>query len=411
MSSTLIDAVKSVFTDVLISKFATLLGETEGNVQKAVRAAIPVVLTGVLHKAATTEGASNIWNLSKQAAGSDFFGQLHELSAGPGGLVAGSTLLNKSTDFTRRLLTDRTDPVIKEVSQYAVVSVPSATFITGVVSFASLDSMGRHIINSHVDATGLKQWLEAQRDSIIHAIPDGLQVKTALGINHYPGEKVAGVKRNTALYVVVGLLVVILVVFFIYRSRKQSEAVTYAGATDTLLVTHATPTTAPGSATSTTDTVQASAIQVTLPNGQVLDAYQGGTEDRLVAFLNDHHRRLDKKWGNWFDFTKVGFASNSSSLLLESEVQLKNIVAILGAFPKARIKIGGYSDNTGDSTDNVRLSQQRADNILAKLKDLGAKSSQLTGAEGYGPNYPVGDNGTAAGRASNRRMSVDVKAA
>lgn len=410
MSSTFIDAVKSVFTDVLITKFATLLGETEGNVQKAVRAAIPMVQTGILHKAGTTEGASNIWNLSKQAAGSDFFGHLHELNNSTGGLVAGSSLLNKSSDFTRRLLTDRTDPVVKEISRYAVVSVPSASFITGVASFASLDSMGRHISNAHVDATGLKQWLDSQRDSIIQAIPEGLQVKTALGINHYPGEKVAGVKRNTALYVAVGLVVIILAVFLIYRSQHQTEAVTYAGTTDTLIVSHASATTAPASVIPASNAVNSPTIQVTLPNGQVLNAYQGGTEDRLVSFLNDQHRKLDKKWGNWFDFTKVGFASNSSSLLLESEVQLKNIVAILDAFPKARIKIGGYSDNTGDSTNNVRLSQERADNILAKLKDLGAKSAQLTGAEGYGPNYPVGDNGTAAGRALNRRMSVDVKA-
>jgi outer membrane protein OmpA-like peptidoglycan-associated protein len=151
-------------------------------------------------------------------------------------------------------------------------------------------------------------------------------------------------------------------------------------------------------------------IQVTLPNGKVLDAYKGGTEDQLVNFLNDPHAPLDKKNGNWFDFTRIIFASNSASLLLESETQLNNIVAILDAFPKAKIKIGGYSDNTGDSTDNVRLSQQRADNIQAKLKQLGAKPRQLIGAKGYGPSYPVGDNGTAAGRMMNRRMSLDVKA-
>jgi outer membrane protein OmpA-like peptidoglycan-associated protein len=77
---------------------------------------------------------------------------------------------------------------------------------------------------------------------------------------------------------------------------------------------------------------------------------------------------------------------------------------------KAKIKIGGYSDNTGDSANNVRLSQDRADNIEAKLKQLGTKPHQLAGAKGYGPGYAVGDNGTAAGRAMNRRMSIDVKA-
>ena len=163
-------------------------------------------------------------------------------------------------------------------------------------------------------------------------------------------------------------------------------------------------------AAASTDTAAASAIKVTLPNGKTLDAYKGGTEDRLVQFLSDPNAKLDKDHGNWFDFTQTGFASNSSSLLLDSEKQLKNIVSILAAFPKARIKIGGYSDNTGDSAANIRLSRERAEKIEAKLKDLGAKSAQITGAQGYGPQYPVGDNGTATGRAMNRRMSIDVKA-
>ncbi len=159
-----------------------------------------------------------------------------------------------------------------------------------------------------------------------------------------------------------------------------------------------------------TDTAVSPRTQVSLPNGQVISASKGSTEDRLITFLSDPNAPLDKKNGNWFDFTKVGFASNSASLLLESETQLRNIVTILGAFPKAKIKIGGYTDNTGETAANIRLSQERADNILAKLKELEAKSSQLAGAEGYGPKYPVGDNGTPAGRAMNRRMSINVKA-
>lgn len=403
MSSTLIDSVKSVFTDVHISKFSVLLGEAEGNIQKAVHAAIPIELIDALHESGTTGGATRIWNLSKQAANGDFFGHLHELTAGSGGLVVGSILLNKGTDLARNLLTVRTDAVINEVSRYAGVSIPSASFIVGVTSFAALDSIGRHVANSNVDANGLAQWLATQKDSIIHAIPAGLQVKSALGIHHYPGEKGVVVRRNTALYVAVILIVLFLAAFFIYRSRKETDVVSSSSTTDTIV-------TAPAPAATHPDTIASPAIQVSLPNGKVIDAYKGGTEDQLVSFLNDPNAKLDKKNGNWFDFTNIGFASNSASLLLESETQLKNIVAILEAFPKAKIKIGGYSDNTGDSADNKKLSQQRADNILIKLKDLGAKPSHLTGAEGYGTNYPVGDNGTPAGRAMNRRMSIDVKA-
>jgi OmpA-OmpF porin, OOP family len=402
MSSTLVDSVKSVFTDPVIAKFSVLLGETEANVHKAVHAAIPIVLTDILHKSYFPEPTGKVLDLSRQAAGSDFFGGLHELTTGPGGLLPGSTLLNKGTNYSKSLFASRTDTVISEVSRYAGISIPSSSFITGIVTFAALDAIGRHLANANTDAKGLSVWLQTHSDGIKASIPAGLQVKTALGIQHYPWEKSTTRRRNTALYVVIALVIVALIIFFAYRHSQDTPATAAVAPADTTTVVAAAPPVA-------VDTASAR-IQVTLPNGKVLDAYKGGTEAQLVNFLNDSHAPLDKKNGNWFDFTKIAFASNSSSLLLESEGQLNNIVAILDAFPKAKIKIGGYSDNTGDSADNVHLSQQRAENIFSKLKELGAKPRQLTGAEGYGPRYPVGDNGTAAGRAMNRRMSLDVKA-
>ena len=402
MSSTLVDSVKSVFTDPVIAKFSVLLGETEANVHKAVHAAIPMVLTDILHKSYFPEPTGKVLDLSRQAASSDFFGGLHELTTGPGGLLPGSTLLNKGTNYSKSLFASRTDAVVSEISRHSGISIPSSTFITGIVAFASLDAIGRHLANANTDPKGLSLWLQTHADGVKASIPAGLQVKTALGIQHYPWEKSTTRRRNTALYVVIALVVVALIIFFVYRHSQDTPATAAISPADTTTVVAAPTPVA-------VDTASAR-IQVTLPNGKVLDAYKGGTEDQLVNFLNDPHAPLDKKNGNWFDFTKIAFASNSSSLLLESEGQLNNIVAILDAFPKAKIKIGGYSDNTGDSLDNVRLSQQRAENILTKLKQLGAKPRQLTDAEGYGPRYPIGDNGTAAGRAMNRRMSLDVKA-
>jgi len=128
----------------------------------------------------------------------------------------------------------------------------------------------------------------------------------------------------------------------------------------------------------------------------------------LLSFLNDPNAKIDSKNGNWFTFTKISFANNSPNLLIESETQLKNVAEIINAFPKVKIKIGGFTDNVGDESANVKLSQQRANNVLAKLKLLGAQHSQVGGAEGYGPKNPIGDNGTEAGRAMNRRMAIDV---
>jgi outer membrane protein OmpA-like peptidoglycan-associated protein len=404
MSNTLINSVRSVFTDDLLSKFSVLLNEPQGNTQKAVQAAIPIVLTEVLRQAGSPEGATKIWNLSKQAAGNDFFGQLHELNVRSGNLVTGNVLLKKGSDFAGSLLAAKKDIVINEISRYSGAGGPSASFIAGVVSFASLDSIGRQITAGSMDVKGLALWLDTQRESIIHAIPPGLEVKAPLGIHRYPREKAVRTKRNRMLSGALGVIVVVVAIFLIFFwPNKHTDLASAANPADTVVAT-------PVRAISRQDTARSEAFRVTLPNGKVLDVYQGGMEDQLVVFLGDPNAKLHKKNGNWFNFTKVAFASNSASLLLESEVQLKNIVAILTAFPKAKIKIGGYSDNTGDYAVNVRLSQERADNIYAKLIDLDTKPSQLKGAKGYGSRYPVGDNGTTSGRNMNRRMSIDVVA-
>lgn len=398
MSSSLLDSVRSAFPETLIAKFSVLLGEPEANISKAIHGSIPMVLTDILHKSYFPEGTAKVGTLARQAVTGDFFGQLHELNIGNGGLVAGSTLLNRGAEFSKALLAGHTDSVVSEISRYSNTSVPSAAFIVGLVSFAALDAIGRHLASYSVDGNGLSTWVRGQGDPILHAIPAGLEVKSALDIQHYPWEKTERTRRNSVLYGVIILLIVVVAAILLFRSC-HTETVT----STTVDTTAAAATPVPA------DTAVSPRTQVSLPDGQVLEARKGGTEDRLIAFLSDPNAPLDKKNGNWFDFTRVSFASNSASLLLESETQLRNIVAILRAFPKAKIKIGGYTDNTGDAAENVRLSQQRADNILAKLKDLGAKSSQLDGAEGYGSKYPVGDNGTQAGRAMNRRMSINVK--
>ena len=101
------------------------------------------------------------------------------------------------------------------------------------------------------------------------------------------------------------------------------------------------------------------------------------------------------------------FESGKTVLKPASQEQLKNIAAILKAYPSLELKLGGYSDNTGDSASNVVLSQQRAETAKTELVKLGANAKRLS-AEGYGPQYPVASNETALGKAQNRRIDIRV---
>lgn len=146
-------------------------------------------------------------------------------------------------------------------------------------------------------------------------------------------------------------------------------------------------------------------LKVKLPDGVELDAYKGGIEDKLVAYLNSNEG-VDKH--KWFDFDDLNFETGSAVITAASQKQVQNIAAILKAFPKVTIKIGGYTDNTGDSLANVKLSQERADAVTVKLKETAAP--QLEQAEGYGPTHFVAENDTEENKRKNRRISINVKA-
>ena len=101
------------------------------------------------------------------------------------------------------------------------------------------------------------------------------------------------------------------------------------------------------------------------------------------------------------------FETGKSTLKPESAEQLKNIAEILKAFPSVNIKLGGYTDNTGDANANLKLSGDRASTVKAELVKLGITDARLE-SEGYGQENPVATNDTEEGRAANRRISVRV---
>jgi outer membrane protein OmpA-like peptidoglycan-associated protein len=147
-------------------------------------------------------------------------------------------------------------------------------------------------------------------------------------------------------------------------------------------------------------------IKVKLPDNTEIDAYKGGIEDMLVTYLLSNDAISKDKW---FDFDDLNFETGSSTVTAASSKQVDNIAAILKAFPSVKIKIGGYTDNTGDSTANVKLSQARADAVLEKLKASGTDVKQLAGAEGYGPTHFVAPNDTEENKIKNRRISINVR--
>jgi outer membrane protein OmpA-like peptidoglycan-associated protein len=148
-----------------------------------------------------------------------------------------------------------------------------------------------------------------------------------------------------------------------------------------------------------------SLVNLSLPDGTTLHVPQNGVEGQLLAFIRDPNRATDTT--SWFDFDRLLFDTGSATLQPQSREQLNNIAAILKAYPNVHLRIGGYTDNTGSADQNVKLSGDRANNVMAALVNLGVAPDRLD-ARGYGEDHPVADNATEEGRAKNRRISMLV---
>jgi OmpA-OmpF porin, OOP family len=163
--------------------------------------------------------------------------------------------------------------------------------------------------------------------------------------------------------------------------------------------------TAADTAASAVGTALGEMTSMKLPDGTELNAPANGVESKLIAYLNDPNSTVSDE--RWFDFDRLLFDTGKATLLPASQEQLNNIGAILKAYPKVTIRLGGYTDTSGDAAANVTLSDARANGVMAELAKLGTDAGRMS-ARGYGEEHPVADNATEEGRAKNRRISLRV---
>lgn len=111
--------------------------------------------------------------------------------------------------------------------------------------------------------------------------------------------------------------------------------------------------------------------------------------------------------GTLMRLDKVLFDVGKSTLKHESVDMLNNVVELMRRLPGLSIEIQGHTDADGDRGRNMKLSQDRADAVVAYLVSKGTSPGRLS-AHGYGPDRPIAPNNTPDGKALNRRVMIEV---
>ncbi len=434
MSFNLLDVAKGLVTRELVAKASSFLGESETGVAKAFSGILPSLINGITEKASSsTEGAGTIANLAYSAHNSNFLNNIGDFFKSDNNT---GSLLNKGAGILSGLFGDsKVGALTNLISNFSGVKSSSAGSLLSMAAPMLLSLLGKHASSDNVNSTGLASLLTSQKSSVMKALPDGLNLGNVFSslsndIKYVPNRvastataETTEIKNEGGLKWLLPLLLLALVAaaawYFFGKGCSSGPAIS-----DTIDSLKSKTEQVAGdikdgtlSAVGKLDSLTGDwmydagrEVTIDLPNNAgKLVVGENSTENKLYKFLASNDQ-LDTVKGNWFEFTNVRFKTGGTQLDSGSMVQLQNMVAITKAFPKAEFKLGGYTDNTGDSAANVVLSQKRAEAVISQLKKLGISATSISGAKGYGPQWPLADNATPEGRAQNRRVAVNVKA-
>ncbi|ENV49915.1 OmpA family protein [Acinetobacter junii] len=105
----------------------------------------------------------------------------------------------------------------------------------------------------------------------------------------------------------------------------------------------------------------------------------------------------------------ITFDTNKSNIKPNFYGTLNKVAQTLAEDNKSAILVTGYTDNTGNDSINIPLSQARAQSVKNYLSSQGVSSSRID-AQGLGSSNPIASNATAAGKEQNRRVEISIYA-
>lgn len=423
MALNIIDLIKGQLGPALISQSSTQFGESESGISKAISALLPAVIGGMANNADKPGVLDAIM-------GSTSNGML-------GNLLGGTSNNSLITTVLTAIFGDKVADITNAVSTFSGVNNSTSNSLLNMVTGATLGSVGKYAADNNIGASGITNLLQDQKGIVSSLLPAGLSL-ASLGVGNMFGaqeaEKVTvssydqpkvEVNRGGDTHShptpdnnnneggsiwkwLLPLLLLGLAGWFLWNNYNKDKTEEVVTTDNTEMVADSTAGMVNDSAMMVTPVKEVTDIDL---NGKMIKGYANGMEASMITFLkSDSYKNAADDAAlkeNWYDFDNVNFKIGSATELeAGSEGQIQNLAEILKAYPDAKIKIGGYTDMTGDAAKNKALSQQRADFIKSELGKLGV-AAQVVGAEGYGSEFAkVPATASNEERAADRKMAV-----
>ncbi len=339
-----------------LGEMSSALGESDKSVSEGVRSAIATLLGGMASKSSNPNLLRQVLQLAPPVTEGVSWSNAASAIADPNSPAISlgkrilSTLFGGSAGLVTNALGAGTGmPIGKMTSLLAMAAPP-------VISF-----LGRHVRDAGLSMTGLENELQHEVPAIRSALPQGVtdllwpRERATVGSPAVAQAAAASPSRSWLLPALLLLALIPALLWLGRQGHKPSVATASVGV---------------------------------------------GTANRAIP-----EPAVDIPQPSLTRSVDLDFETGSSTLLPDSEAQLKELARAFASDPAASVLVNGYTDNTGSAAANLRLSQKRASAVKADLVGMGIPADRLV-AKGFGEENPLADNDTAEGRKTNRRVSV-----
>ena len=128
--------------------------------------------------------------------------------------------------------------------------------------------------------------------------------------------------------------------------------------------------------------------------------------EELAAKLTEIEAEKTER-GLVVNLRNVLFDPGKATFKLGSVDNIAKLSRFLLEYSNRTVLVEGFTDNTGSREVNQRLSEKRAEAVKNALVASGVEPERII-TRGYGEDYAIVDNSTAAGRMQNRRVEVVI---
>lgn len=406
MAENLLNQIMKYFSEDTINSLTQLTGGSQSGVQNALSTGLPAILGGLIKKTSDPQSAQSIFNMIKGNDGS-VLNNLQNLSSSG---TTTNSIVTSGGNFLNSIFGNKVADITNSLSGSSGLNSGSVKTILSVIGSVVMGFLAKYMTSNGISgASGLTSLLSGQAGFLKGLIPTSLL--GTLGLSSLfsgAGSVTEDVKSGSSkfIWILLGLAALIALGYFLSKgcNKDNIKGVNL----DTVKKTVVQKTEQLKDTVSKILPEWASLGNFSLrklPDGISINIPELGVENKLIGFIEDKSKAADKE--TWFSFDRITFETNKASLKPESMDQIKNIAAIMKAYPNVELKIGGYTDNTGNADANMKLSQERANSVMNAIVNLGIDQARLK-AEGYGQQHPVADNSTEEGRQQNRRIDVRV---